>query len=103
MSGADNDKIQFRGAAEKEALAAVDELRLGGINASEIARQGVQEMLQRTLSDEEKIEIHQRYERGELSEEATRVLLADALNEIERERDAFASAMELETDGVFQD
>lgn len=103
MSGADNDKIQFRGAAEKEALAAVDELRLGGINASEIARQGVREMLQRTLSDEEKIEIHQRYERGELSEEATRVLLGDALNEIERERDAFASAMELETDGAFQD
>lgn len=102
MSGAENDKIQFRGPAEKEALAAVDEVRLGGINASEIARQGVREMLQRTISDEERIKLHQHYKRGDLSEEAARVLLGDALDEIERERDAFASAMELETDGVFQ-
>lgn len=102
MNGAEKDEIQFRGPAEKEALAAVNDVRLGGINASEIVRQGVREMLQRTISDEERVKLHQRYERGDLGEEAARVLLGDALDEIERERDAFASAMELKTDGVFE-
>lgn len=103
MSSGGSDKIQFRGAKEKEAAQAVDALRLGGVNVSELAREGLGEMLRRTLSDEERVEIHRRYERGEISEEAARVLLGDALDEIERERDAFAEAMELDTDGVFRD
>jgi len=98
-----NDKIQFRGEAEKEATRILDEMRLGGINVSELARQGLQEKLTETLSDEEKIAIHQRYTDGELSEEVAVVLLGDALDEIDRETEAFEEATKLETDGVFQE
>jgi hypothetical protein len=99
---ANNDKIQFRGETEKEASRIVDEMRLGGINISELARQGLQQMLRETLSEEEKIELHQRYKQGEISEEVAQILIGDALEEIERERDAFEDAMELDTSGVFQ-
>lgn len=98
----ENDKIQFRGAAEKEASHVVDQLRLGGINISELARQGLQEKLREALSEEEKIELHRRYNRGELSPEVATILIGDGLEEIGREREAFEEAMDLETDGVFQ-
>jgi len=97
-----NDKIQFRGKAEKEASQVLDEIRLGGINISELARQGLQEKLRETLSEDEKISLHRKYEAGKLSEEAADVLLGDALEEIERERQAFEAATELDTSGVFQ-
>ncbi|GAB7019354.1 hypothetical protein [Halostagnicola bangensis] len=98
-----NDKIQFRGKTEKEATQIVDQMRLGGINTSELARQGLQEKLRETLSDEEKITLHQRYKQGELSEEIAEILLGDALEEIERERTAFEEASELDTTGIFQE
>ena len=98
-----NDKIQFRGKVEKEATQIVDQMRLGGINISELARQGLQEKLRETLSNEEKITLHQRYKQGELSEDVAAILLGDALEEIERERDAFEEAAELDTTGVFQE
>jgi hypothetical protein len=97
-----NDKIQFRGKTEKEATQIVDQMRLGGINISELARQGLQEKLRETLSDEEKITLHQQYKQGELSEDVAEILLGDALEEIEREREAFEEAAELDTSGVFQ-
>jgi len=99
---ANNDKIQFRGETEKEASQIVDEMRLGGINISELARQGLQQMLRETLSEEEKMELHQRYKQGEISEEVARILIGDALEEIECEREAFEDAIELDTSGVFQ-
>ncbi|UHQ96336.1 hypothetical protein [Natrinema halophilum] len=98
-----NDKIQFRGSAEKEATQIVDQMRLGGINISELARQGLQEKLRETLSDEEKITLHRRYKEGELPEEVARILLGDSLEDIEREQKAFEEASELDTSGVFQE
>ena len=97
-----NDKIQFRGEAEKEATQIVDGMRLGGINISELARQGLREKLQEALSDEEKIMIHQRYKQGELSDEVAEILLGDAIEEIEREREAFEEASELDRTELFQ-
>ena len=97
-----NDKIQFRGQSEKKATQIVDQMRLGGINISELARQGLQEKLREVLSDEEKITLHQRYKHGELAEDVAEVLLDGALEEIEREREAFEEAAELDTSGVFQ-
>ncbi|MFC7080269.1 hypothetical protein [Halorussus caseinilyticus] len=99
----ENDKIQFRGGAEKRASQLLDQMRLGGINVSELARRGLQEKLRETLSDEEKIQLHQQYERGEISDPVAEILLGDAIEEIERERTAFEDAAELDTDGVFQD
>lgn len=97
-----DETIQFRAGSEKRAADVVDEMRLGGINVSELAREGLREMLRRTLSDEDKIRIHQRYEAGEIDEEVARVLIGDALDEIADDRVAFEEAMELDTDGVFQ-
>jgi len=98
-----NDKIQFRGEAEKEATQIVDQMRLGGVNISELARKGLQEKLRETLSDEEKIRLHQRYKQDGLSEDVATVLLGDAIDEIERERTAFEEASELDTTDVFQE
>ncbi|MCU4742773.1 hypothetical protein [Natronoglomus mannanivorans] len=100
---ANNDKIQFRGKAEKEATQVVDQMRLGGINISELARQGLREKLREALSDEEMITLHQRYNQGELSDEVAEILLDDALEEIERERKTFEEAAELDRPGVFQE
>jgi post-segregation antitoxin (ccd killing protein) len=99
----ENDKIQFRGATEKQATQIVDQMRLGGINISELARQGLQEKLRETLSDEEKIELHQRYEEGEIPQDVAEILIGDAIEEIDRERRALEEASELETDSVFQE
>ena len=98
-----NDKIQFRGHAEKEATQVVDQLRLGGINISELARQGLTEKLRETLSDEERITLHQKYKNGELSDDVAEILLGDAIEEIDREREAFEETTELDTTGVFQE
>lgn len=97
-----NDKIQFRGEAEKEATQILDQMRLGGINISELARQGLREKLREALSDEEKIKLHQRYEQGDLSDDVAEVLLGDALEEIEREREAFEKATQLDTTDMLQ-
>lgn len=77
----------------------IDEMRFGGVNVSELARQGLREMLRRTLSDEDRIRLHQRYKAGEIDEDAVR--LGNALDEIEQERAAFENAMDLDTDGIF--
>ena len=98
-----NDKIQFRGEAEKEATQVVDQMRLGGINISELARQGLREKLREALSDEEKITLHQRYKQGDISKDVAEILLDDGLEEIERERNTFEEASELDTTGVFQE
>lgn len=97
-----NDKIQFRGAAEKQASRVVDEKRLGGINVSELAREGLTEKLRETLSDEERIEFYEEYRQGDLPREVAEVLVGDAIEEIEREREAFEEATDLDTDGVYQ-
>jgi len=99
---AGNDKIQFRGKTEKEASKLIDELRLGGVNISELARQGLREKLRETLSDEERAKIHYQYVQGEISEEVANILIGDALIEIDRERSAFEEAAALGTDGVYQ-
>ncbi|MBP1922881.1 hypothetical protein J2751_001897 [Halorubrum alkaliphilum] len=98
-----NDKIQFRGEAEKEATQVVDQMRLGGINISELARQGLREKLREALSDEEKITLHQQYKQGDISKDVAEILLDDGLEEIERERNTFEEASELDTTGVFQE
>ena len=97
-----NDKIQFRGETEKEASQIVDQMRLGGINISELARQGLREKLRETLSDEEKMQLHQQYREGEISEDVARVLIGDGIEEIDRERTAFEEATELDTDSVYK-
>lgn len=104
MSGTGyDDTVQFRAGVEKKAAEVLDDIRLGGINISELAREGLKEMLQRTLSEEDKIRIYRRYEAGEIDDEVVQVFLGDDLNEIARERAAFEEAIEFDTDDLFQE
>ncbi|SEL87596.1 hypothetical protein [Haloferax larsenii] len=97
-----NDKIQFRGADEKRASQRLSEMRLGGINISELAREGLKEKLREALSNEERVELHQQYLDGELDEGVAEILIGDLLEDIEREREAVGKAETLSADGVFQ-
>ena len=69
---------------------------------SRLAQQGLREKLQEALFDEEKITLHRRYKQGALSDEVAETLLGDAIEEVEREREAFEEASEVDRTGVFQ-
>lgn len=98
MSGSRYDEtIQFRAGAEKDAAALLDEIHVGGINLSELAREGLAEMLRRVLTDEDRIAIYERYDRGEIDEAVARVLLGDAIDHLAEEKAAFRQALERDT------
>jgi len=98
MNGSSYDEtIQFRAGAEKEAAELLDEIHVGGINVSELARVGLVEMLRQTLDEQDEITVYERYSRGEIDEEAARVLLGEKLDRMDEETDAFESAMDRDT------
>lgn len=104
MSGSGYDEtIQFRAGAEKEAADLLDEIHVGGVNVSELARVGLTEMLRRTLDDEDQIRVYELYSRGEIDEEVARVLLGEKLEAIEEEREAFESAAERDTSSFLRE
>jgi len=87
-----DDTIKFRAGPLKEAATELDSVHLGGINISELAREGLTQMLQRSMTDDDKIAIYERYSAGDLSEDAARVLLGDELDLLEEDIDAFREA-----------
>lgn len=98
MSGSSYDKtIQFRAGAEKEAAELLDEIHIGGVNVSELARTGLIEMLRRSLDEQDEIAVYERYSRGEIDEDVARILLGEKIDRMEAEKDAFESAMERDT------
>ncbi|WP_114579408.1 hypothetical protein [Saliphagus sp. LR7] len=98
MSGSSYDKtIQFRAGAEKEAAELLDEIHIGGVNVSELARVGLVEMLQRSLDEQDEIAVYERYSRGEIDESVARVLLGEKIDRMEEEKEAFDAAMERDT------
>jgi hypothetical protein len=92
-----DDTIKFRAGPLKEAAAELDSVHLGGINISELAREGLTQMLRRTMTDDDKIAIYERYSTGNLSEEAARVLLGDKFDLLREDIDAFREAAEDDT------
>jgi len=62
-----DDTIKFRAGPLKEAATELDSVHLGGINISELAREGLTQMLQRSMTDDDKIAIYERYSAGDLS------------------------------------
>jgi len=55
-----DDTIKFRAGPLKEAATELDSVHLGGINISELAREGLTQMLQRSMTDDDKIAIYER-------------------------------------------
>ncbi|RRJ31864.1 hypothetical protein [Halocatena pleomorpha] len=97
--GSYDDTIKFRAGALKEAAGELDAIHLGGINISELARAGLTDMLRRTMTDEDKITLYERYKAGEVSEAATRLLLGDEFDLLQEDIEAFA---EVATDDTSQ-
>ncbi len=98
MSGSGYDEtIQFRAGAEKEAADLLDEIHVGGVNVSELARVGLTEMLRRTLDEDDEMRIYELYSRGEIDEDVARVLLGEKLDAVAAEREAFESATNRDT------
>lgn len=87
-----DDTIKFRAGPLKEAATKLDAVHLGGINISELAREGLTEMLRRTMTDDDRIAIYQRYADGDLSEDAARVLLGDEFDLLQEDIEAFRDA-----------
>lgn len=98
MSGSRYDKtIQFRAGAEKDAAELLDEIHVGGVNVSELAREGLVEMLRRSLDEQDEIAVYERYSRGEIDEDVARVLLGEKIDRMEEEKEAFEAAMDRDT------
>lgn len=92
--GSLDDSIKFRAGALKEAATQLDTVHLGGINISELAREGLTEMLRRAMTDEDKINIYERYRGDEISEEATRLLLGEECDILQEDIEEFPDAVE---------
>jgi hypothetical protein len=78
------DTVQFRSKPIKEVLESLKEIRVGGLNESEVGREAVARLIPEILSDREKIELYEMYERNEISEDAVRIALGDDFDEMER-------------------
>lgn len=98
-----DDRIQFRAGKEKSAAALLDSIHIGGVNTSELAREGLKEMLRRIVTEEDKTEIYERYSRGEIEPEVARLLLGDELDAMTADKRDFQDAMSVDTDGMFQE
>jgi tRNA U55 pseudouridine synthase TruB len=92
-----DDNIKFRAGPLKQAAGELDAVHLGGINISELAREGLTEMLRRTITDEDMITIYERYSDGDLSEDAARVLLGEEFDQLQADIDTFRDAAEDDT------
>ena len=92
-----DDTIKFRAGPLKEAANELDSVHLGGINISELAREGLTQMLRRAMTDDDKVAIYERYSTGELSEDAARVLLGDEFDLLQEDINAFREAAEDDT------
>lgn len=95
--GSLDDSIKFRAGELKEAATQLDTAHLGGINISELAREGLTAMLRQTITDADKITIYERYKADEISEEATRLLLGDEFDLLQEDIEAFREAADDDT------
>ncbi len=80
------DTVQFRSPAIKEVLDSIGEIRVGGLNESEVGRTAMEKLIPEILSEDEKKQLYGMYERGEISEEAAEVALGDELDDMKEMR-----------------
>jgi Flp pilus assembly protein TadD len=93
---------QFRPQEVGKAVDLIEEMRTEGLNKSKLAREGLKTLLREITSPEEKAEIYARYQRGDLDEETTRVILGDALDTMEADAEAVHIAIEDDTSDLVQ-
>ena len=91
------DTVQFRSEYIKEVLDVLKEIRVGGLNESEVGRVAMERLIPEILSDDEKMEMYEMYERGEISKRALEVALGDELKDIERMKEDTSEMAERDT------
>ncbi|XGI82763.1 hypothetical protein ACEU6E_05615 [Halorutilales archaeon Cl-col2-1] len=84
MGQSDTDTVKFRSDAIKKLLEKLDEIRVGGVNESEVSREAMRRLLPDILSDEEKIEFYEMYRRGDVSEKVVRIALGEDFDQIQK-------------------
>lgn len=92
-----DDRIRFRARNEKEAAEQLDDIHLGGINRSELAREGLAMMLQQVATDEDKIRIYEAYQNDEIPAQVAETILGDDLTTLQADTDEFHDAAEEDT------
>jgi hypothetical protein len=78
-------------------LELLDELHIGSVNVSELARTGLIEMLRRSLDEQDEIVVYERHSRGEIDEDVARILLGEKIKQMVAEKEAFESALGRDT------
>ena len=91
------DTVQFRSESIKEVLDVFKEIRVGGLNESEVGRVAMERLIPEILSDDEKMEMYEMYERGGISKRALEVALGDELKDIERMKEDTSEMAERDT------
>jgi len=95
--GSYDDTIKFRAGALKEAAGELmRSISAGSISANSPER-AFADMLRRSMTDEDKITLYERYKAGEISEEATRLLLGEEFDLLQEDIEEFAAAAEDDT------
>lgn len=97
-----NDTYQFRGKEVGEAMDLLDERRVGGVNKSELAREGLKTVIQEITTPDEKAEIFATFQRGEIEEDVARVFLGDDLDTMRDDAAAVAGAVDDDTSDLVQ-
>lgn len=97
-----DDVLQFRGQEVGEAVELLTELRVGGVNKSELAREGLRELLHEVTTPDEKAEIYAMLERGEVERDVARVFLGDELDTMEADATEVTEALEDDTSDLVQ-
>jgi len=97
-----NSPIQFRPGEVGEALDQLSDLRREGINKSEIAREGMKQVIQEVTTPEEKAMVYARFQEGEISEDVARVFLGDDLDTMQADAEAVHVAIEDDTSDLVE-
>ncbi|MFW5950207.1 MAG: hypothetical protein ACOCR6_02525 [archaeon] len=97
-----SDPIQFRAQEVGAAVDLLKQMRLEGINVSEIGREGMKRVIREITTGDEKARVFSAYQRGEIDEDTARVFLGDALGTMEADAREIRRAVEDDTSDLVQ-
>jgi hypothetical protein len=99
-SNSNSDAFRFRGGDVKAAADLLNDMRTGGVNKSELAREGLKSILQDVTTWEEKQEIYTRFQRGEIREEIVRIFLGSDFETMRADAAEMRDALDDDVDNL---
>jgi len=100
MSG--NDPIQFRAQELGDAVDMLKDLRVEGINVSELGREGMRRMIQEVTTGDEKVTVFSAYQRGEIDADVARVFLGEQFETMQADAEEITDAIDDDTNDLVQ-